>query len=281
MFQPPLRCWVAHLALCAVLPAGALAAQATAVSAAPAAAAPSADADAPPVLRPSLELSSEFGHLTQGYGAARTVGVKYTRPLAGGVLDLTATQQRRFDESGHYIGLQLTRDVDERNYVSLALGGGSSVLWPIWRTDLHWHHKWGEQLNYVTGLGYMYASNRNDRNDRGLLLSLTGYFDQLVVEGGLHVNRNNPGQVRAGSQYLAATWGRDQVGTLMLRGETAQEAYQSIGVNQQLVDFDSRNLSIEWRHWWRPGHSLIVGGKVYRNPYYTQTDLRLGVKLDL
>ncbi len=266
-----------HLALCAVLSAGALAAQATAVPVP----APAAEAEASPVLRPSLEISSEFGHLTQGYGAARTVGVKYTRPLAVGVLDLTATQQRRFGESGHYIGLQLTRDVNERNYVSLALGGGSSVLWPIWRTDLNWHHKWGEQLNYVTGLGYMYASNRNDRNDRGLLLSLTGYFDQLVVEGGLHFNRNNPGGVRAGSQYVAATWGRDQVGTLMLRGETAQEAYQPIGVNQELVDFDSRNLSIEWRHWWRPGYSLIVGGKVYRNPYYTQTDLRLGVRLDL
>lgn len=234
-----------------------------------------------PRLRPSVELITEFAHLTRGYGEARTQSVKVGQGTAIGNVDVSATHQSRFGESGNYLGVQLTRELNERSYFSVALGGGSSVLWPVWRGDVNYYRKLGADKNTVLGLGYMYASNRQQRDDRGLLASLTVYGDGLVLEAGLHANRNNPGRVKSGSQYAVATWGADQVQVLTLRGETAQEAYQLIGGNEQLVDFDSRNLSLEWRYWWKPGQSLILGGKVYRNPYYTQTDLKLGVKIDL
>ncbi len=240
-----------------------------------------AGADTAPRLRPSVELTTEFAHLTRGYGQARTQAVKYIQGTAIGNLDVSATHQSRFGESGNYLSAQLTRDLSERSYFSLALGGGTSVLWPVWRGDAHYYQKLGADKNTVLGLGFMYARNRQQRDDRGVLASLTFYREGWVAEAGLRANRNNPGRVRSGNQYVAATWGSEQAQTLTVRAETAQEAYQLIGGNEELVDFNSRNMSVEWRYWWKPGQSLILGGKVYRNPFYKQTDLKLGVKIDL
>jgi YaiO family outer membrane protein len=231
------------------------------------------------VLKPSVELSSEYSRLSNGYGNAHTEMLKYTHFGPIGVMDISATHQSRFGTQGTYLSIQLTRELNDRNYFRVSVGGGESILWPYWRTDYSIHHKFGTQKKYVAGVGVMYSSNRDNRSDRGLVLNLISYFDKLVLEGGLLYYRNNPGWVSAYTQYLAATWGTSKIQTLSLRAEKSQEAYQTTGDNF-LVDFDSTNLSLVWRYWLSPGYSLILGARQYKNPFYKQDALKIGIEIN-
>jgi len=232
------------------------------------------------LLKPSVELSSEYSRLSNGYGNAHTEMLKYTHFSSIGVVDISATHQSRFGAQGTYLSIQLTRELSDRNYFRVAAGGGESILWPHWRGDYSIHHKFGPEKKYVAGLGLMYASNRDNRSDTGLSVNLISYFDQLILEAGLLFYRNNPGWVRAGTQFVAATWGANKIQTLSLRAENSHEAYLATRDNF-LVNFDSTNFSLTWRYWLTPDHALILGGRQYKNSFYKQTAIKVGVEINL
>lgn len=194
------------------------------------------------------------------------------------VINFESVATRRFGASGHYGSLGLTRILDERWYVSAAVGAGDGAFFfPDWRADVAIHRKWRQDQSLVTTLGYTQYDAPDGHVDRTALLGLAWYAPRhWVLEAGWRPNRSSPGAVSSNSGYLAATWGEQGRQYLSLRHERGREAYQTIGDAVVLVDTASRVTSATWRRWLTDRCGFNLRLERYDNTGYRRTGGELG-----
>jgi len=95
----------------------------------------------------------------------------------------------------------------------------------------------------------------------------------LVVEGGVRVNISNPGQATGARIHAAFTVGPPEQSHWVARGEWGNEAYQYLGGNAALVNFDSRDLALSRYSYLAVDHGYTLGLEYYANPYYRRIGL--------
>lgn len=98
-----------------------------------------------------------------------------------------------------------------------------------------------------------------------------------VLEGGIVFNVSDPGSVNSRMPYAAVTLGREGAQYISLRVASGSEAYQAIGTQAQLVDFDSTSVALNWRKWLGPRWGLSAQAEYYRNPTYKRRTLGGGL----
>jgi YaiO family outer membrane protein len=230
--------------------------------------------------RGMVEFGVERSSLSNGFG--NWTGV-YTRgnwrANKSNVLNFEIARQNRFGESGTFYALGNTHTFNSDWYGSLTLGGssGQASFLPRFRADAFIHRKLLPKRNLVAtvGLGIYEASEFNP--DRSLSLGATYYFpEKWIVEGGVRFNKSNPGSVDARSQFIAVTNGANRKRFVTLRHEFGNEAYQIVGNNAAISDFDSRVTSLTLRQWLgrEQGFSLVV--ERYSNPFYRRLGASAG-----
>ena len=230
-----------------------------------------------PPEKSAVEAMVGYGAISNGYGDAQSYSLRGMQVMSFGVLEAEAVNQSRFGYTGNYGGLRLTKDISEDYYTILGAGAGSSLLFPSWRTDATLYRKFGNQHQYVAGLGAYYADgNAEGRSDAGAILSGIYYGKDLIVEGGLRLNQANPGSVMGPSQYLALTFGNDDRRAVILRLERARETYQVLTTGVEKVDFVSHSAGVQWRERITRDGMLIAGVNYYHNPNYDRTSFELG-----
>lgn len=194
-------------------------------------------------------------------------------------LNLEVARQNRFGERGTFYSLGDTYVINPDTYASLTLGsssGGASFL-PRFRADAFLNRKLLPKRNLVATVGLGLYDAREIYQDRNLYLGATYYFPQKwIVEGGVRFNVSNPGRVRARSQFVAVTNGRDKQRFLTLRYEYGNEAYQIVGNNAAISDFDSRITSLTWRQWLGNKQGVNVVVERYSNPFYHRQGASVG-----
>jgi hypothetical protein len=125
-----------------------------------------------PPEKAAIEVMYGHGFLSSGLGGANAVSVRGMDITSSGVLQAEAVHQSRFGFSGNYGSVGLTRDLSPDYYMSASAGAGSGLLFPNWRVDATGYRKFGNEKQYVVGLGGYYAEgNEAGRSDIGLLLS--------------------------------------------------------------------------------------------------------------
>jgi len=227
--------------------------------------------------RGALELASGDGHMTHGYGHARSTSLHGMAVTSAGVVQGELTQQSRFGFSGNYGNVSLTHDFSEDYYSTVAVGTGNSPLFPSWRVDATGYRKFGKERQYVAGIGGYYAKgNESARSDRGLLLTGIAYFTDLVVEGGVRLNWADPGTILGPSQYIAATFGNDDRRAIIVRYEHAKETYKVLPGGPALVNFKSNTASVQWRQRITRDGLLLAGLEYYQSPLYDRLSFNLG-----
>lgn len=230
-----------------------------------------------PTEKAAVEAMGGFGHYDSGYGTAKSYALRGMQVMDFGVLQAEVIRQSRFGFSGTYGDLSLTKNLSPDYYTMIGVGGGSSVLFPNWRADIAGYRKFGEQRQYVAGLGAYYANgNEAGRSDKGLILSGIYYGKDLVLEAGLRGNVANPGSAFGPSQYVAATFGSDERRAFIVRAERAKETYQVLTTGTEKVDFISHSIGIQWRERMTRDGLLIVGLGYYKNPSYARTSVDIG-----
>ena len=230
-----------------------------------------------PTEKAAIEAMAGFGSYDAGYGTAKSYSLRGMQVMDFGVLQAEVIRQTRFGFAGTYGDLSLTHDLSPDYYTMIGLGSGSSVLFPDWRVDLAGYRKFGEQRQYVAGLGAYYAKgNQDGRSDKGLILNGIYYGKDLVLEAGLRGNVANPGAAFGPSQYLAATFGSDERRAIILRAERAKETYQVLTTGTEKVNFISHSLGVQWRERMTRDGLLIVGLGYYKNPSYARTSVDVG-----
>lgn len=241
-------------------------------------------APAPPAepgiaLKRSLELSAGGQSLSDGYGRWGDVTLRGT--VAGGahVLQGELSAHERFGARGAYVAVGDTYTFNPDWYGSLALGLGDGAFYlPRYRVDATLYRKWLADRSLVSSIGAGYYDAPDGHTDRSLALGLIYYFDApWVVEGGVRFNSSDPGAIRTRQHYLAATWGRDKQDLVSARYGWGGEGYLSIAANTQLVNFDSREASLSWRHWLGPRGGFLLGVSRYSNPSYQRSGINAGV----
>ena len=235
-----------------------------------------ADADAKPL---RLELSAGVQNLSNGYGNWRELGLRGAYTTGRHVIQGELSTTRRFNEDGSFAGVSDTYTFNDDWYGSLALGASDGAFYlPKYRIDAMLYRKWLPERNLVTSAGVGYYDAPDGHTDRSVSLGLAYYFQApFIVEGGVRFNSSNPGAVRTHQQFLAGTYGRDKQDLVTARYAWGGEGYLAIGPATQLVDFDSEEASLTWRHWLTPTAGLLVGVNRYRNPLYTRSGATIGI----
>ncbi len=193
--------------------------------------------------------------------------------------DADLVHAARFDDSGTMLVLGNTHQFNPAWYTNVSVAASSGgFFFPSLRMDVAVNRKWGAQQKLVTTVGLTAFNAKDGHRDRSLLLGLTYYFDlPLVIEGGIRINRSNPGAVVSRANYVAMTYGRAQHRIVALRHGFGEEAYQLIGANALLVDLNSNVSTLTWREWLRPQQGVQLRVEKYSTPFYR----RRGVELAL
>lgn len=230
-----------------------------------------------PTEKTAIEAMAGFGNYDAGYGTAKSYSLRGIQVMDFGVLQAELIKQTRFGFSGTYGDLSLTHDLSPDYYAMVGLGSGGSLLFPDWRMDIAGYRKFGEQRQYVAGLGMYYAKGNEDgRSDKGLILNGIYYGKDMVLEAGLRGNVANPGAAFGPSQYLAVTFGSDERRAIIVRVERAKETYQVLTTGTEKVDFISHSIGVQWRERMTRDGLLIVGLGYYKNPSYASTSVNIG-----
>lgn len=186
---------------------------------------------------------------------------------------------RQFGERTQVAALALTHTINDDWYASGAVAASTQGNTQArLRLDTSLSRKWLKQRNLVTTVGIGAADARDGHRDYGLLLNAAYYFDSpWVVEGGIRFNHSNPGSVLSNGKFVAVTYGREKQNVYILRYGFGSEAYQSIGGDALLSNFNSDVLTLTWRTWLAKDLAFQTKGEVYRNPYYDRRGLELSV----
>lgn len=227
----------------------------------------------------SLELSTGVQNLSNGFGNWRDVTLKGVYGVDKHVLQGELSAHKRFGENGTFLGLSDTYTFNEDWFGSVALGVGDGAFYlPRYRVDGTISRKFLPGRNLVGTVGAGYYNAPDGHTDRSLSLGAAYYFEApWIVEGGVRLNRSNPGSVDTQQQFVALTWGRHKQDLVTARYGWGSEGYLAIAANRQLVNFDSREASLTWRHWFNARTGALVGANRYSNPLYRRSGVNVGV----
>ena len=227
----------------------------------------------------NLELSTGAQRLTNGFGNWRDVTLKGAYGLDKHLFQGELSAHRRFGEDGVFLGLSDTYTFNEDWYSSLAVGVGDGAFYlPRYRVDGTIYRKLLPNRNLVASLGLGYYKAPGGNSDQSISLGTAYYFETpWIVEGGIRLNRSSPGSVDTQQQFVAVTYGRNKQDLVTARYGWGDEGYLAIAANRQLVNFESREASLTWRHWFNPSTGVLVGANRYSNPSYRRSGVTVGL----
>jgi YaiO family outer membrane protein len=227
----------------------------------------------------SLELSAGSQSLSNGFGNWRDLTLRGTYGLSKHLLQSEVSLNRRFNQDGAFLGLSDTYTFNEDWFGSVALGVGDGAFYlPRYRVDATLYKKWLADRSLVSSVGVGYYDAPDGHKDRSVSLGAAYYFSApWIVEGGVRLNNSNPGSVRTQQQFVAVTYGRDKQDLVSARYTWGAEGYLAVAANTQLVNFDSHEASVSWRHWLDSRTGLLLGANSYTNPLYRRSGINVGI----
>lgn len=234
---------------------------------------------APVAQERTLEISTGHQRLNNGYGPWRDLTLKGLIGFPGHTVQGELSAHERFGTRGAFLSLGDTFTIDEDWHASAALGLGDGAFYlPNYRVDAALYRKFLPARNLVGSLGLGYYDAPDGHVDRSLSVGAAYYFEgPWILEGGVRLNHSNPGAVRTRQQFLAVSWGRASQDLVVARYGWGSEGYLPIAPNLQLVNFDSREASLSWRHWFTPRTGLLLGANRYTNPLYSRNGVSVGL----
>lgn len=238
---------------------------------------PLADGSAAPAR--SLELTLGRQRLSNGFGNWRDATLRGAYELGPHVLQMELSSKREFGENGNFLGLADTYTFDKDWYGSLSIGAGDGAFYlPRVRVDASLYRKFLPKRNLVGSVGVGYYDAPAGNTDRNINFGGTYYFDTpWIIEGGIRFNRSSPGAIRTHQEFASVTYGRTRQYLITARYGRGGEGYQTIASNVQLVNFQSNEASLAWRHWTSNDSGFLLSAERYNNPNYKRRGLNVGL----
>ena len=226
----------------------------------------------------SLEVRAGAQHVTGGFGDWRDASVFGTYRTGRHLLQAELASQHRFHDAGTYAAVIDTYTFDDDWFASLAIGAGDGAFFlPRYRADAFVHRKLLRDRRLVATLGAGYYRAPDGHVDRSFTVGGAYYFEApWVVQAAVRFNESDPGSVRARQQFVALTYGRERRDVVVARYGWGREAYLAISPGRALVDFASREATLQWRHWLDARQGVSIALEHYRNPLYERSGATVG-----
>jgi YaiO family outer membrane protein len=227
----------------------------------------------------SVELSTTSQQLSNGYGDWNDLTLRGVVDAGPHVLQAELSAKRQFGKDGVFVGVADTITLNPDWFTTLSLGAGDGAFYlPQLRGDAFLSRKWLEKRNFVTSIGLGYYHAPDGHTDRALSLGGAYYFEQpWIVELGVRMNRSDPGDISSTQKFVAVTYGKVGQSVLTARYGEGGEGYQAIALNTTIVNFQSYQGSLSWRHWFAKKTGFILGAEQYDNPSYQRRGVTLGL----
>ena len=222
--------------------------------------------------------------LSNGYGTWNGVflrGELHVDPI--NTWNAEIVNLREFGDQGTLFVIGNTHDFGPEWYTNTSVSSSNGGLFlPQLRLDAAINKKWLKRLNLITTAGIIAIKSKDVHVDNGLLLATSYYFEQpYILEGGIIFNHSNPGAVNSTAKYMALTYGAEKHRFLSLRYGFGEEAYQIVGGNNLLSDFNSNTLTATWRQWVQKDWGFQLRAESYHNPYYDRNGGEIGLFWDM
>ncbi|GAA4028264.1 YaiO family outer membrane beta-barrel protein [Actimicrobium antarcticum] len=226
----------------------------------------------------NVEVTTGTQQLTGGYSAWRNLTVRGVLEKDNQVFQGEISSKREYDTSGVFFGLTDTVTINDDWFTSASIGAGDGAFYlPRIRLDGFLYKKWLPKKNFITSIGLGYYNAPDGHVDRSLSLGGAYYFAQpLVVEAGVRFNRSSPGSVYTRQQYIATNYSPDNRNTWSGRVAWGSEGYLPLAANTNLVDFNSQEASLSWRHRLDRHWGISISVNHYRNPTYERSGADIG-----
>ncbi len=227
----------------------------------------------------SIELSTGAQHLSNGYGDWSDTTLRGSFESGANVWQGELSAKREFGQNGNFFGLSDTITFSPDWFAMLSVGAGDGAFYlPQFRSDAVLYRKWLEQRNLVTSFGAGYYRAPDGHTDRSLSLGAAYYFAQpWILEAGVRFNHSDPGAIRSNQQFVAVTYGSVGHDVVTARYGWGGEAYQAIASNVTLVNFESHQTSLSWRHWFNRKSGVLLAAEQYTNPSYQRQGITVGL----
>ena len=226
-----------------------------------------------------VELSTGAQQLSNGYGDWSDVTLRGSFSDRSNVWQAELAAKREFGQKGVFFGLSDTFTLSPDWFAMLAVGAGDGAFYlPQFRTDVFLYRKWMEQRNLVTSAGLGYYRAPDGHIDRSVSLGATYYFTQpWILEAGVRFNTSDPGAIRSQQKFAALTYGKVGSDVFTARYGWGGEGYQAIASNVILVNFDSYQYNLSWRHWFNRTTGTTLSAEQYTNPSYQRQGIAVGI----
>lgn len=230
----------------------------------------------------ALELRLGGQRVSGGLADWRDASLWATYRAGRHLLQAELAAQRRFHDAGTYAAVTDTYTFDEDWFASLTLGAGDGAFFlPRYRADMFIHRKLLRDKRLVASFGAGHYRAPDGHIDRSYTVGAAYYFaGPWVGQAAVRFNESDPGSVRARRQFVALTYGRERAALVVARYGWGREAYLAIGPARALVDFESREASVQWRRWFDAGHGVSLTLEHYRNPLYERSGATVGYFTD-
>jgi len=183
--------------------------------------------------------------------------------------------QKAFKDEGYFVGVGNTHTFDDTWFsgVGVGMGSANTSFLPRFRADADINRRWLEGGNLVTTLGGTFTKATETYTSYGILLGASYYFPSpWIVQGGIRLDLNRPGNVFATSGFAALSYGFQKRYYLSGRVGYGREAYQLLGNGNSITNaFNSRNAGFGWRQWLGEDWGFNLSSEYYANPFYHRT----------
>lgn len=191
--------------------------------------------------------------------------------------------QREFGENGTLIGLTNIHNFNDTWYTSLGVATSDrTFFWQKFSINATLYHKMLDRKQLVPYLGFIEYWWRTASQSQYLNPGFIYYFSvPIVLEGGLLLLRNNPGNVQTIYKYVAATQGEEKKHYITLRVGWGREGYLAVGPQTILQNFSSNVVTLTWRQWLTKNWGFNLIGETYHSRVYNRNGVFLGVFRDI
>lgn len=174
-----------------------------------------------------------------------------------------------FGDTGMLMIAGLTRDFNPKWYADFAVASSREGFFlPAVSANSTLHRKWLHD-HMATSFGGGYDRFKDHTNQYRWGGSVSYRLKRpWEFNAGIGFARSDALPVTTRSQFVGVTEGHDKKRLLSLRATFGYEAYQIIGGDTSIADFQSHEISVRVQQWVRPGWGFAVGAAYYSNPYY-------------
>lgn len=226
-----------------------------------------------------LELTAGSQHLTGGFSAWRDMTLRGIYQINAHVLQGELSFKREYDTNGTFIGVDDTYTINPDWFTHFSGGFGDGAFYlPRYRIDASLYRKFLDKKNLVGSVALGYYNAPDGHIDRSVGLAAAYYFNiPLILEAGIRLNNSSPGSVNTHQQFIAATYGQYKHDSVSARFAWGSEGYLAIASNTSLVNFDSKEVHLTWRHWLNHRSGFIASTNYYHNPTYDRSGIDIGI----